>query len=135
MRIGVVGSGKIGATAARLFVGAGHQTAIANSRGPESLADLVSELGDLARAFRAGCLGRAARLDAVPDDQLAAVQARRTHAYEQLSRAGLGRGCLAQLESGRPRFGADPIRFHLIASRAAPVSLRMCMPVLARTTA
>ena len=50
MRIGVIGSGKIGATAARLFVGAGHQTAIANSRGPESLADLVSELGDLARA-------------------------------------------------------------------------------------
>ena len=50
MRIGIVGSGRIGATAARLFVGAGHDVAIANSREPESLSGLVGELGDRAHA-------------------------------------------------------------------------------------
>ena len=50
MRIGIIGSGHIGATAARLFLEAGHEVAIANSRGPESLAGLVDELGERARA-------------------------------------------------------------------------------------
>lgn len=50
MRIGIVGSGNIGGTAARLFVEAGHEVALSNSRGPESLAGLVSELGGGARA-------------------------------------------------------------------------------------
>jgi 8-hydroxy-5-deazaflavin:NADPH oxidoreductase len=50
VRIGIIGSGHIGATAARLFVDAGHEVAIANSRGPESLAALVDELGERARA-------------------------------------------------------------------------------------
>jgi 8-hydroxy-5-deazaflavin:NADPH oxidoreductase len=50
MRIGIIGSGKIGETAARLFVAAGHEVAIANSRGPETLGDLVAELGHAARA-------------------------------------------------------------------------------------
>jgi 8-hydroxy-5-deazaflavin:NADPH oxidoreductase len=50
MRIGVIGGGHLGATAARLFVDAGHEVAIANSRGPESLAELVGALGDRARA-------------------------------------------------------------------------------------
>ena len=50
MRIGIIGSGNIGSTAARLFVDAGHEVAIANSRGPESLADLVADLGEGAHA-------------------------------------------------------------------------------------
>ncbi|HEU4324419.1 MAG TPA: NAD(P)-binding domain-containing protein [Roseiflexaceae bacterium] len=50
MRIGIIGSGNIGATLARLFVGAGHEVAISNSRGPASLASLVAELGAGARA-------------------------------------------------------------------------------------
>lgn len=50
MKIGIVGSGNIGGTAARLFATAGHEVAIANSRGPETLADLVAELGGRARA-------------------------------------------------------------------------------------
>src|SRR4051794_15938538 len=50
MRIGVIGSGKIGSTALSLFVGVGHEVAIANSRGPETLADLVGELGEHAQA-------------------------------------------------------------------------------------
>jgi 8-hydroxy-5-deazaflavin:NADPH oxidoreductase len=50
MNVGIVGSGKIGATAARLFAKAGHEVAVSNSRGPESLASLVEEIGPRARA-------------------------------------------------------------------------------------
>jgi predicted dinucleotide-binding enzyme len=50
MRIGVIGSGNIGSTAARLFIAAGHEVGIANSRGPDSLARLVAELGESAEA-------------------------------------------------------------------------------------
>jgi predicted dinucleotide-binding enzyme len=50
MKIGVLGAGRIGATAARLFIAAGHDTAISNSRGPESLRELVAELGPKAHA-------------------------------------------------------------------------------------
>ncbi len=50
MRIGIIGSGNIGSTLARLAVGAGHDVVLTNSRGPASLASLVAELGDRARA-------------------------------------------------------------------------------------
>ncbi|CAA9400740.1 MAG: hypothetical protein AVDCRST_MAG01-01-1061 [uncultured Rubrobacteraceae bacterium] len=50
MNIGVIGSGNIGATAARLFAAAGHRVAISNSRGPETLAGLVEEIGPGVRA-------------------------------------------------------------------------------------
>src|SRR6185436_16275968 len=50
VRIGIVGSGNIGSTTASLFTAAGHDVAISNSRGPESLAGLVGELGNGARA-------------------------------------------------------------------------------------
>lgn len=51
MRIGIVGAGNIGANAARLFVNAGHEVALSNSRGPETLKDVVAELGGRARAL------------------------------------------------------------------------------------
>jgi predicted dinucleotide-binding enzyme len=51
MQIGIIGAGKIGATAARLFVNAGHEVALSNSRGPASLARLVTELGPRAKAM------------------------------------------------------------------------------------
>lgn len=50
MRIGIIGSGRIGATVAHLLVCAGHEVAIANSRGPDTLSELVADLGDSARA-------------------------------------------------------------------------------------
>ena len=45
MKIGIIGAGHIGANAARLFAKAGHEIAIANSRGPETLKDLAAEIG------------------------------------------------------------------------------------------
>jgi predicted dinucleotide-binding enzyme len=50
MKIGIIGAGNIGANAAKLFVKAGHEIAVANSRGAETLKDLVSELGENAQA-------------------------------------------------------------------------------------
>ena len=48
--IGFIGSGHIGSQLARLAVGHGYDVVVSNSRGPESLADLVAELGPHARA-------------------------------------------------------------------------------------
>ena len=48
--IGLIGSGNIGSTVARLAVNAGHDVVLSNSRGPETLAGLVEELGPHARA-------------------------------------------------------------------------------------
>jgi len=58
MKIGIIGAGNIGANAAKLFVKAGHEIAVANSRGAETLADLAKEIGaqalDLEDAARFG---------------------------------------------------------------------------------
>ncbi|WP_271983601.1 NADPH-dependent F420 reductase [Pseudoclavibacter terrae] len=48
--LGIIGSGYIGTAVARLAVAAGLPATVANSRGTQSLADLVAELGPLARA-------------------------------------------------------------------------------------
>ena len=48
--IGIIGAGHIGSQVARAAITAGYDVVISNSRGPETLADLVSELGPRARA-------------------------------------------------------------------------------------
>jgi predicted dinucleotide-binding enzyme len=53
MRIGFIGSGNIGGALAKLAIGTGHEVVMSNSRGPETLADLVAELGPKARAATA----------------------------------------------------------------------------------
>jgi len=50
VRIGIIGSGNIGETAARLFVRAGHEVALSNSRGPQTLRAAAAALGPAARA-------------------------------------------------------------------------------------
>src|SRR5512146_3461451 len=50
MKIGILGAGRIGATAAHLFITAGHEVAISNSRGPKSLRELVAGMGAKAQA-------------------------------------------------------------------------------------
>lgn len=51
--IGLIGAGKIGSQVARLSVKHGYDVVISNSRGPETLADLIKELGPRARAVTA----------------------------------------------------------------------------------
>jgi predicted dinucleotide-binding enzyme len=48
--IGFIGAGQIGSQVARLSIAAGHDVVLSNSRGPETLAALVAELGPKARA-------------------------------------------------------------------------------------
>jgi 8-hydroxy-5-deazaflavin:NADPH oxidoreductase len=50
MKIGIIGAGHIGGNAAKLFTEAGHEVAIANSRGAETLQDLAAEMGEKAQA-------------------------------------------------------------------------------------
>jgi 8-hydroxy-5-deazaflavin:NADPH oxidoreductase len=45
MKIGIIGAGNIGGTLARRFRAVGHEVFVANSRGPQSLADLAAETG------------------------------------------------------------------------------------------
>lgn len=50
MSIGIIGSGNIGSAFARTLARAGIEATIANSRGPDSLADLVRDLGPSIKA-------------------------------------------------------------------------------------
>jgi hypothetical protein len=45
MKIGIIGAGNIGATLTRRFRAAGHDVAVANSRGPQTLQQLAAETG------------------------------------------------------------------------------------------
>lgn len=42
MKIGIIGSGSIGSTLAKYFIGLGHEVSMANSRGPQSLTDFFN---------------------------------------------------------------------------------------------
>jgi predicted dinucleotide-binding enzyme len=53
MRIGLIGAGSIGSTLAELAIEHGHDVVLSNSRGPETLAGLVSGLGGRASAATA----------------------------------------------------------------------------------
>lgn len=48
--VGFIGSGALGSTIARLAAEAGHEVVLSNSRGPETLANTVAELGPRASA-------------------------------------------------------------------------------------
>jgi len=48
--LGLIGAGNIGSALARAAIAQGWDVVLSNSRGPETLADLVSELGPQARA-------------------------------------------------------------------------------------
>lgn len=52
MKFGIIGAGGIGQALAHQLIQAGYQVILSNSRGPESLAAVVRELGSRARAGR-----------------------------------------------------------------------------------
>ncbi|WP_155055106.1 NADPH-dependent F420 reductase [Streptomyces blattellae] len=78
--LGLIGSGMIGSTVARLAVAAGLDVVLSNSRGPETLADLVAELGDRARAATPAEAAQAGDL---------VVATIPLHAYDQLPAGAL----------------------------------------------
>ncbi|WP_136043057.1 MULTISPECIES: NADPH-dependent F420 reductase [unclassified Microbacterium] len=79
--LGIIGAGHIGSQVARVAVANGYDVVIANSRGPETLAALVEELGPRAKAATAEDAAAAAdvavvtvplrAIDALPSAQLA----------------------------------------------------------------
>ena len=62
MRFGTIGAGTIGQALARHALNAGYPVALSNSRGPDTLTELVAELGPLASA---GTIAQAAEADIV----------------------------------------------------------------------
>jgi Predicted dinucleotide-binding enzymes len=66
MRIGIVGSGKIGGTLARRFSQLGHDVTLTNSRGPESLRDFAQETGVTAGTLSESVVGAEVVVIAIP---------------------------------------------------------------------
>jgi 8-hydroxy-5-deazaflavin:NADPH oxidoreductase len=62
MRFGTIGAGRIGQALARHAIAAGYPVILSNSRGPDTLADLVADFGPLASA---GTTAQAAHADIV----------------------------------------------------------------------
>ncbi|OYU18001.1 MAG: NADP oxidoreductase [Rhodobacteraceae bacterium PARR1] len=62
MTIGIIGAGALGSNVARALAKVGISATIANSRGPESLAELVKDIGP---TLTAGTLAEAAAADIV----------------------------------------------------------------------
>lgn len=58
MKIGIIGAGHIGGTLTRRFTRLGHEVAVANSRGPDSLAELAAETGAKAVTVAEAARGR-----------------------------------------------------------------------------
>jgi predicted dinucleotide-binding enzyme len=63
--IGLIGAGHIGSQIARQAVAHGYDVVVSNSRGPETLVDLVGELGEHARAATAEQAAEAADIAVV----------------------------------------------------------------------
>lgn len=66
MRIGIIGAGNIGGTLTRRLRTLGHEVAVANSRGPETLAALAAETGATAVTVEEAVRGRDLVIVAIP---------------------------------------------------------------------
>ena len=62
MKIGIIGAGALGSSVARALAKVGIEATIANSRGPETLSDLVKDIGPTLKAVT---LAEAAAADIV----------------------------------------------------------------------
>lgn len=67
MKIGIIGAGNIGGTLARRFSALGHDVSVANSRGPETLADLAKETGAHAVTVSEAARGKDVVIVTVPE--------------------------------------------------------------------
>src|SRR3954463_16003834 len=75
LRIGIIGAGNIGGNLARRFAALGHDVAVANSRGPETLADLAAETGAKAVTVPEAALGRDVVTGTTPEKKTPALPA------------------------------------------------------------
>lgn len=70
LKIGIIGAGKIGATLTRHFTRLGHDVAVANSRGPETLTGLARETGAKAVAVAEAPRGRDLIVVTIPEGKV-----------------------------------------------------------------
>src|SRR5215208_1381317 len=70
LRIGIVGAGNIGGNLARRFAALGHEVAVANSRGPETLAGLAAETGARAVTVEEAARGRDVVVVTIPEKNI-----------------------------------------------------------------
>lgn len=67
MRIGIIGAGQIGGTLTRRLTALGHEVSVANSRGPETLAELAAESGARAVSAREAVQGQELVVVTIPE--------------------------------------------------------------------
>ncbi|HEX8847923.1 MAG TPA: NAD(P)-binding domain-containing protein [Gemmatimonadaceae bacterium] len=70
MRIGIIGAGHIGGTLARRLAALGHEVSVANSRGPETLADLARESGAKAVTVEEAARGKEVVIVTIPEKNI-----------------------------------------------------------------
>ncbi len=70
MKIGIIGAGNIGGNLTRRLTKLGHEVRVANSRGPESLADLVAETGATAVQADAAALDADLVVVTIPEKKI-----------------------------------------------------------------
>ncbi len=75
MNIGIIGAGQIGGTLTRRFRALGHTVAVANSRGPESLAVLAAETGATAASVTDAARGRDLVVVTIPQKDIPSLPA------------------------------------------------------------
>jgi predicted dinucleotide-binding enzyme len=89
MDIGIIGSGNIGSTLARNLTSLGHRVAVANSRGPASLAALAAETGATAATVERAARAADVVIISVPEK-----------AVPQLPRDILAASCAVVVDTG-----------------------------------
>lgn len=152
--LGIIGSGMIGGAVARLAVAAGLDVVVSNSRGPESLAGLVAELGARARAATPAEAARAGDLVvvAVPlraYDRLPAAELAGKTVIDATNHYPDRDGRIAALDTGeltssalvqRQLAGATVVKafatidFHHLATLARPAGAPTAAPCPSRAT-
>lgn len=75
MNIGIIGAGQIGGTLTRRLRSLGHAVAVANSRGPESLAELAAETGATAVSVADAVQGRDLVVVTIPQKDVPSLPA------------------------------------------------------------
>jgi hypothetical protein len=67
MQIGIIGAGNIGGTLTRRFAALGHDVLVANSRGPETIAELAKETGARAVTIQEAARAKDVVIVAIPE--------------------------------------------------------------------
>jgi 8-hydroxy-5-deazaflavin:NADPH oxidoreductase len=70
MNIGIIGSGHIGSLLAKLFISAGHQVSIANSRSPQFLTTLAAETGVMPETVEQVVTDKQIVVIAIPEEKI-----------------------------------------------------------------